>query len=127
MAEIMKGNKYRVGIAPWHKGKKCPKLSGKNNGQWRGGKTVDKHGYVLIKKRSHPFCSSTGYVREHRLIIEKIIGRYLKPNEKVHHLEEKDNNNPKKLIAFVNHSAHVRFERNGKVKKSEIIFDGRLL
>jgi hypothetical protein len=32
---------------------------------------------------------------------------------------------PKMLMAFINDSAHKRFEHRGKVKPEEIIFDGR--
>lgn len=123
MAERMIGNKFRLGLTPWIKGKEI--FFGKDNPSWKGGKTIDKRGYVLIKNRKHPFCSSTGYIRKHRLVIEKIIGRYLKPNEKCHHLGKKHDNRPKMLMVFINHSAHKRFEQGGIVNPMEIIFDGR--
>lgn len=53
---------------------------------YKGGRTKDKHGYILISKPNHPYKNATGYVREHRLVMEKHISRYLKPNEKVHHI-----------------------------------------
>ena len=33
----------------------------------------------------HPYCTKSGQVREYRLEVEKAIGRYLKPEEQVHH------------------------------------------
>lgn len=93
---------------------------------WKGGR-FKRFGYIFIYMSQHPFCDSNKYIREHRLVVERIIGRYLKPEEKVHHLAKTDNNNPEKLMAFINHSAHKRFELGGIVKSNEIIFDGRLL
>jgi hypothetical protein len=55
------------------------------NPQWRGGRSVQPSGYVLIKQADHPAATNNGYVAEHRLVMEKKIGRYLLPNETVHH------------------------------------------
>jgi hypothetical protein len=96
---------------------------GDRHPNWKGGKRKFKN-YMTILMPQHPYARS-GYVFEHRLVIEKIIGRYLLPKEKVHHLGAKDDNRPHMLMAFVNHSAHIRFEQGGKVKPEEIIFDGR--
>lgn len=59
-------------------------------------------------------------------MIEKIIGVYLSPKYVVHHLSKKDDNSIHLLMVFINHSAHVRFERGSKVEPNEIIFDGRI-
>jgi len=45
----------------------------------------DKDGYLLIRVVNHPFADSRGYVREHRLVMEKHLDRYLEPEEIVHH------------------------------------------
>ena len=116
---------FREGHIPWSKDKKLPQLSGENSSSWKDGKILHS-GYFFIKKPTHPFCNHQGYVREHRLVIEKIIERYLKPTEKCHHLGKKDDNRPCMLMAFANHSAHMRFHGNpDNVKPEEIIFDGR--
>ena len=51
---------------------------------WKGGKTTNR-GYILILKPTHPNCNKMGYVFEHRLVMEKHLGRYLTPEEIVHH------------------------------------------
>lgn len=59
---------------------------------------VTHNGYKMIMAKSHPFADSKGYVREHRLVMEKKIGRYLTSGEIVHHKDEnKLNNNPDNL------------------------------
>ena len=99
--------------------------SGEKHPNWRGGKIIDKDGYVLVHKRTHPFCNADGYIREHRLVIEKIIGRYLSPTEKVHHTSKKNDNRAQKLMAFKTQTAHLRFEKDLSIAITDIIFDGR--
>ena len=101
--------------------------TGKNSLRWKDGRTINR-GYILIYKPNHPFACGN-YVREHRLIIEQQIGRYLKPRETCHHLNEiKNDNRPENLMAFISKSVHLRFHKNpANVKSNEIIFDGRKL
>lgn len=55
------------------------------NGNWKGGKTISSKGYVRIKLPSHPRCNKSGYIYEHIVVMEKILGRLLKKEETVHH------------------------------------------
>lgn len=95
-----------------------------NHPRWKGGRK--KHGgYILIKKPDHPNKDKHGYIYEHRLIVEKQIGRYLHRWEIVHHIDKiRDNNIPQNLMGFKNESAHQRFESGKKVDLQNIIFDG---
>jgi len=49
--------------------------------------------YKLIWSPDHPFKTKRGYVREHRLVMEERLGRYLMPTEIVHHLDGDTLNN----------------------------------
>ncbi|MCK5609213.1 hypothetical protein KAR91_45485, partial [Candidatus Pacearchaeota archaeon] len=58
---------------------------GSNHWNWKGGKIKTDEGYILVKKSKHPFCNKNGYIYEHRLIMEKLLKRYLTPEEVIHH------------------------------------------
>jgi len=87
---------------------------------------IHSDGYILKLVRNHPY-SHNDFVYAHRLVVEKEIGRYLLPSEEVHHLGTKTENYSHKLMAFINHSAHLKFEKGKELKPEEIIFDGRKL
>ena len=50
-------------------------------------RTIDKNiGYVRVYVPMHPEANTWGYVYEHRIIAEQILGRRMKENEVVHHI-----------------------------------------
>lgn len=55
--------------------------------------------YKQIFMPDHPKSSKAGYVREHRLVMEKLLGRYLEDDEIVDHINRFDtlNNHPSNL------------------------------
>lgn len=86
------------------------------NSHWKGGRTVDKDGYVLLKRPDHPHCNRHGYVREHRLVMESVLGRLLTATEVVHHKDkDKLNNAPENLELFDTNAAHLKVELMGHV------------
>ena len=67
---------------------------GPRSSRWKGGTCLDRGGYRLVRAEGHPRASSKGrYVREHILVMEKRLGRYLYPNERVHHKNGKRDDN----------------------------------
>ncbi len=49
------------------------------------GWTITSRGYRMVMAKDHPAASKDGYVLEHRLMMEKTVGRRLARHEVVHH------------------------------------------
>jgi len=80
--------------------------------KWKNGKFKTYSGYIIIHYPNHPFCNVQGYVFEHRLIMEKKLGRYLKSKEIVHHINGiKEDNRIENLMLFKNNSEHTIYHK----------------
>ena len=82
--------------------------SGPANAQWKGGR-INLNGYVHIYTPGHP-AANGAYVLEHRLVMEKYLGRYLADGETIHHRNGvKDDNRIENLELWsLNHPAGQR-------------------
>ena len=62
----------------------------------------NRDGYVLVRcEPEHP-AARKGYLLEHRLVMERRLGRYLLPNENVHHKNGvRNDNRPENLELWV--------------------------
>lgn len=75
---------------------------------FKGGRFVGTNGYVYVEAPKHPRASSGyRYVREHILIVEKAIGKYLRHSAPVHHIDEiRTNNANDNLVACDSQAYH---------------------
>lgn len=77
---------------------RCRVTARERNGNWKGGRARHKAGYVMIRVPDHPRAGRAGYVFEHILVMEDVVGRHLVDGENVHHRNGvKDDNRPENL------------------------------
>lgn len=88
---------------------------GDSGSNWKGGKLLHiSRGIILIYNPDHPHCNSQGYTQEHRLVMEKQLGRYLEPKEVVHHKNRiTTDNSIANLTLFANSGDHIRYHLLG--------------
>lgn len=67
---------------------------------------IHKGDYTLRYCPEHP-RNNNGFVREHVLVMEEHLGRYLKPGEIIHHIDCNKSNNDISNLALVNKHQHA--------------------
>ena len=121
-------NEHREIISRTHTGKKlsekqrkvlseiAKKRVGPKSPRWKGQRRRSD-GYIQIKKPEHPYACSEGYVMEHRLVMEKVLGRPITPHEVVHHMNHtRDDNRPENLMIFESIGPHTAY--HAKLRKA---------
>lgn len=108
--------------------------AGAGHPEWKGGRIVDRNGYIHVFCPDHPECQRVNearrlkangkyyrkekYIQEHRLVMEKHLGRYLLPTEVVHHKnDDKADNRIENLELFDSNSRHLAETLKGKCPK----------
>lgn len=86
-----------------------------------GDKMYGRNGYVWVYQPDHPTCfkakSNKGWIQEHRYVMEKHIGRILRRDETIHHINRKRDDNRLENLLLVSRSEHA---------KIHAFLDGRL-
>jgi len=96
---------------------KPPVAYGEDNKSWAGGRT-NHDGYVLIgQQHGHPRAMGKGkYVAEHRLVMERHLGRLLDPKEIVHHINEDPSDNRLENLQVMSIGEHLAHHRGQTLK-----------
>ena len=90
---------------------------GKKHPAWKGGKRRggSKYGYIRVHCPTHPYCDDKGYILEHRLVMEKHMGRVLLPLEVVHHVNGiRNDNRIENLMLFDSVGKHTSYHAKKK-------------
>jgi len=93
--------------------------SGPNHFAWKGGIRKHSAGYLLQLCKGHPHADIHGYVYQHRLVMEKYLGRFLDYDETIHHINRNRSDNRIENLELIDRAEHThRFPafRNGTVK-----------
>lgn len=123
---------FKKGMQTWNKGKKASdlirkklslahmgKMRGAENPNWKGGRFIDKRGYVQLSINGRKFY-------EHRIVMERIIERPLKRSETVHHKNHNKSDNRIENLELLSASSHGKLHtpKGSKVgvhiKKTEL-------
>lgn len=89
------------------KGKHFFSKSGKESPVFKG--RINHKGYINIYSPEHPFKDKHNYVKEHRLVMEKFLGRFLEKTEHIHHMNHTRNDNRIENLMIVTATSHRKF------------------
>lgn len=91
--------------------------SGASNPRWKGGRVRGGHEgrYWMRHAPDHPAANTIGYVLEHRLVMEERLGRYLRPDEIVHHINDDPTDNRVENLAVMTQGEHARLHHTKAV------------
>lgn len=113
LADLSKSDAIKDGLK-----KRFPEgRKGDKHPRWKGGRRKAGE-YIFLYAPDHPNAKpGKPYVQEHRLVMEKHLGRYLAPNEVIHHLNGVKDDNRIENLQLVQRGKHVsnHFEASHEV------------
>jgi hypothetical protein len=88
-----------------------PIPKGDEHYNWKRG-FYETSGYVFEYAPEHPASQTRkGYVPQHRLVMEKHLGRFLKSDELVHHINGNKKDNRLENLKLLSRSKHIKIHK----------------
>lgn len=94
---------------------------------WKGGKEIDRDGYIRLYRPRHPWPRRNGMVLEHVAMMEKSMGRRIDNGECVHHLNHDRQDNRLENLQLMTMSEHTRLHRKLDIHKRRRDENGRFI
>jgi hypothetical protein len=80
---------------------------GPKNPNWVGGAWESFNGRMMVLSPNHPGADAKGYVLRSHLVAEQAIGRYLRADEVVHHVNRDRSDDSPANLRVMTHGAHT--------------------
>lgn len=84
-----------------------------------GHKKKRADGYIAIYFPDHPRSNSEGYIMEHILVMEALVGRHLNEDECVHHINGKRDDNRAKNLQLMTKREHMSYHSKKRWEKKK--------
>ena len=92
----------------------------KCSGDSRKIEKVDRNGYWYIRIPEHPKSSKQGYVAEHHVVMEAVLGHYIEAGMVVHHINEDKKDNRACNLQYMSDSEHKRLHMLDNHKEGKV-------
>lgn len=96
----------------------CYAISRNKRGPYKNGIISKKYIYIYAPEHPNAIGSKKLYVAEHRLVMEKSLGRYLNVDEIVHHKDGETTNNNINNLQLMGVAEHIKYHKS-KTKRGK--------